>query len=145
VQAVYDFGMTFGTTRREIGDRLGRPDGIEVELAENRHDPEATDSLFVLRYPGLRFSLNRPGPVGRDLLTEVALTDRDRELPGGIRAGSTTRAELASAMGAPNATTMLADTVVLGHVTPNPGAEEFVQFYLVDGVVERIRWIPYVD
>jgi hypothetical protein len=48
-------------------------------------------------------------------------------------------------MGAPNATTMLADTVVLGHVTPNPGAEEFVQFYLVDGVVERIRWIPYVD
>lgn len=145
IQAVYDFGMTFGTTRAELRERLGRPDEVESELAPNRHDASATDSLFVLHYPGLRFSLNRPGPVGRDLLTEVVLTDRDRELPGGIRPRTTTRSVVEDILGAPTTTIPLADTLVLVHATPNPGAEEYVQFYVLDGIVERIRWIPYVD
>ncbi|MGI9037530.1 MAG: hypothetical protein ACR2GQ_01595 [Gemmatimonadota bacterium] len=145
VQAVYDFGMSFGTTRAELREGLGRPEDIEVELAENRHDASSTDSLFVVRYPGLRFSLNRPGPVGHDLLTEVVLTDRGQEVPGGIRPGSTTRADVEDALGPADSTLPLADTLVLVHATPNPGAEEYVQFYVVAGVVERIRWIPYVD
>lgn len=145
IRAVYEFGMGFGTTRDAIRGRLGVPERAEVELAENRHDAAAIDSLFTLHYPGLSFRLNRPGPVDRDLLTDVLLTDRERELPGGIRPGRTTRAELEQVLGAPDTSTTLADTSIVMHTTPNPGAEEFVQFYLVDDVVDRVRWIPYVD
>lgn len=145
VERLYDYGLSFGGSLSEIERTLGAPASVDTSLEPNRHVREATDSLFVLRYDGLTFELNRPGPVDRELLTSVAMTAADRELPGGVHIGSTTRDELSGEFGAPESARSRGDTTVLSYTPPGRAAERFVEFHLAGDTLRRVRWVPYVD
>lgn len=145
VERIYDYGLSFGEGLAEIEGTLGPPASVDTSLEPNRHVRDATDSLFVLRYDGLAFELNRPGPVDGELLTSVAMTAADRELPGGVRIGATTRNDLADDLGAPESTRSRGDTVVLSYLPPGAAADRFVEFHLVGDTLRRVRWVPYVD
>lgn len=145
VQRLYDYGLSFGESLAEIEEALGAPFSADTSLEQNRHVRDATDSLFVLRYAGLTFELNRPGPVDGDLLTSVGMTSADRELPGGVRIGTTTREALRSGLGAPEDTRSRGDTTILSYVPSGQAAERFVEFHVVGDTLRRVRWIPYAD
>lgn len=145
VERVYDHGLSFGESLAEIERTLGAPASVDTSLESNRHVRDATDSLFVLRYDGLTFALNRPGPVDGELLTSVGMTAADRELPGGVRIGTTTRVALSAGLGAPNSTRSRGDTTILTYMPPGRAADRFVEFHLAGDTLRRVRWIPYVD
>lgn len=145
VERIYNYGMSFGESRSEIEEALGTPLSADTTLEQNRHVRDATDSLFVFRYAGLTFTLNRPGPVDGELLTSVSMTSADRELPGGVRIGTTTRDDLTSRLGTPESTRPRGDTTVLSYRPPGRAADRFVDFHLVGDTLRRVRWIPYVD
>lgn len=145
VERIYDYGLSFGESIAEIEETLGAPTSADTSVEPNRHVRNAADSLFVLRYDRLTFELNRPGPVDRELLTSVALTDADRELPGGVRIGTTTRYDLTSDLGAPESTRSRRDTTILSYTPPSRAADRSVEFHLVDDTLRRVRWVPYVD
>lgn len=145
VERIYDYGLSFGESRSAIEETLGTPLSADTSLEQNRHVRDATDSLFVLRYAGLTFALNRPGPVDGDLLTSVGMTSADRELPGGVRIGSTTRDHLTRRLGTPESTRPRGDTTILSYTPPGRAAERFVEFHVVRDTLRRVRWIPYVD
>lgn len=144
IERIYDYGLSFGEGLSEIETTLGAPASVDTSLEPNRHVRDAIDSLFVLRYDGLTFELNRPGPVDGEFLTSVAMTTADRELPGGVRIGATTRADLADDLGAPASTRSRGDTVVLSYA-PTGAADRFVEFHLAGDTLRRVRWVPYVD
>lgn len=145
VERIYDYGLRFGESRSEIEEALGAPLSADTSLEQNRHVRDATDSLFVLRYAGLTFELNRPGPVTGELLTSVGMTSADRELPGGVRIGTTTRNHLTSRLGTPESTRPRGDTTILSYTPPGRAAERFVEFHVAGDTLRRVRWIPYVD
>lgn len=145
IERIYDYGVSFGGSLAEIEGALGAPLSADTSLEQNRHVRDATDSLFVLRYDGLSFELNRPGPVDRELLTSVAMTAADRGLPGGMRIGTTTRGDLTGALGAPESTRSRGDTTILSYTPPDRAADRFVEFHLAGDTLRQVRWIPYVD
>lgn len=145
IERVYDYGLGFGESVAAIRARLGEPVDADTSLQQNRHVPEATDSLFTLAYDGLTFELNRPGPVERDLLTSVTLSSAGRELPGGFRVGSTTGASLIGRLGEPDGTRVTGDARVLSYELPGLAADRFVDFHLRGDTLRRVVWVPYVD
>lgn len=145
VERIYDYGLSFGERISQIEETLGAPLSADTSLERNRHVRDATDSLFVLRYAGLTFELNRPGPVDGELLTSVGMTSADRELPGGVRIGTSTREALRSGLGAPKGTRSRGDTTILSYIPPGRAAERFVEFHVVRDTLRRVRWTPYVD
>lgn len=145
IERIYAYGMSFGSTMEAIRRELGPPPEADTVLEPNRHVPEATDSLFTLRYPGLAFELNRPGPVENELLTSVRLTDPERRLPGGLTVGRSTRLRLSEMLGEPSAVRRSGDTTVLSYETPGVAAERFVEFHVAGDTLRRVVWLPYVD
>lgn len=145
VERIYDYGLSFGESLAAIERTLGPPPAADTSLEPNRHVRDATDSLFVLHYDGLTFELNRPGPVDGELLASVAMTAADRELPGGVRIGTTARDDLVGDLGVPENTRSRGDTVVLSYTPPGVAADRFVEFHLVGDTLRRVRWAPYVD
>lgn len=145
IQRIYDYGLSFGQSLEAIRESLGSPASADTTVAPNRHVRDATDSLFVLEYPGLRFELNRPGPVEGDLLTSASLSSADRALPGGFRIGATAGEDLRRALGRPASTRLRADTTVLSYQTPGMAADRSVEFFVADDTLRRVTWLPYVD
>lgn len=145
IARIYDYGLGFGESVATIRARLGQPVDADTSLQPNRHVPEATDSLFTLEYPGLTFELNRPGPVEGDLLTSVAISSPERELPGGFRVGGTTRAGLIDRLGEPGETRARGDTTVLAYELPGVAAARWVDFHVAGDTLRRVTWAPYVD
>lgn len=125
-------------TRAGLRDAFGPPAGRSVTLEPNRHLPDATDSIFDLRWDGLRVEIRTP-PDGEDLAVHARISD-DRFL----RYPSV-------GMGAP------ADRVLEVLGTPSSrrddalvydcgmGASQPVTFHLEDGVVRRVEISFYVD
>lgn len=144
VQRVYDFGLRFGETRTAIRSSLGEPLRVDTALAENRHVPAATDTLYTLVYDGLRFELNRPGPMDRDLLVSVTLSSAARELPGDLGVGSARNA-VTGRLGPPDETRQAEEGTVLAYRAPATEVDQFVEFVVTGDAVSAVRWVPYVD
>ena len=144
LQALFDYGLAFGETRAALMAGLGAPASAHTSTTEDPYTA-TTDTLFELRYPGLRFRLLFVSGDGREFLTNVELVGTDRELPAGIRCQVTTRATLARLLGKPDHAHVLGDTVVISYPRPTIGAEEYTQFYVVRDTVRQVRWALYVD
>lgn len=145
IRRIYDYGLGFGQTLEAIRGMMGPPTSADTTVGPNRHVRGAVDSLFVLRYPGLTFELNRPGPVEEDLLTSVSLSEPGHELPGRLRVGLTSREQLRRSLGPPDSTRFRADTSVVSYRVSGPAADRFVEFAVADDTVRRVHWVPYVD
>jgi hypothetical protein len=61
-------------TRAALAGTYGPPDSILATAEPNRHVPGATDSLFVVHYPGLEVHIRTPAGA-RDLVSDVVVRD----------------------------------------------------------------------
>lgn len=125
-------------TRAALRDRFGAPDSIRATTEPNRHVAGATDSLFVVYYPGLLISLRTPSG-GRDMADRVEVTDGRYVRHAALRIGAPA-AQVLAALGTPNtrdATRLVYDC--------GEGAEQPVTFTLQHGVVAAITIDYYVD
>jgi hypothetical protein len=135
--------IRLGPGRQDIRLRLGTPDSVTFRTVINRHDPEMTDSVFVLHYTGASAEVYRAGYDGKEMLTELEIRDdvfidSSSELRPGV-----TAATVRELLGAP---TDSADSelryvceacLVSGHET--------VSFLLADGRVRAIRIQYWID
>lgn len=126
------------TTRAALEAAYGPPDSMSAETEPNRHVPDATDSLFVVHYPGLTVEIRRP-PSGDDLTSHAAI--RDNRYLARAAVGIGARADrVVSVLGEPR--TRSEDRLVYDC---GPHTEQPVTFWLADVVVERIEISYYVD
>ena len=144
VENLYDAGMTFGSTRDSIVQRIGRPERTTTETEPNRHDPSVTDTIRTLHYDELTFTFLEAGGSGREFLLEVDASGRRPQLPG-LAIGRSVRGDITAALGEPQRVDTIADTLALVYATTGPGAENIVALLTVDDTLRRVRWAPYVD
>jgi hypothetical protein len=103
VEAFFRYGpVKLGATRAELRRQLGEPDSVRASAVANRHDPSLVDSVLTLHYPGLTAGIYRAMFDGRELLTELVITD-DRHLrpESPLRMGMSP-AEVQLVLGAPS-------------------------------------------
>ena len=129
-------------TRSALAEAYGEPDSVEVTTEPNRHIPDATDSLFVVNYPGLAVTLRTP-PSARDLVSAVTVTDNRYLAYPSIGVGTREEAVVA-ALGEPHERTDVDGTTVLTYACGEE-VEQPVIFHIRDGVVVRIEASYYVD
>lgn len=80
VEAFFRYGpVKLGVTRAELRRQLGEPDSVRATAVANRHDPSVIDSVVTLHYPGLSAEIYRAMFDGRELLSQLVITD-DRHL-----------------------------------------------------------------
>lgn len=125
-------------TRGALRDRFGPADSTHTATEPNRHMPEATDSLFVVFYPGLVVSLRRPSG-GDDMADLVEITDGRYVHHAALRIGAPA-ARVLAALGEP----VRRDAAALVYDCTE-GAEQPVTFLLRNGAVAAIRIDYYVD
>ena len=131
-----------GATRSALAQAYGEPDSVEATTEPNRHMPDATDSLFVVHYPGLGVTLRTP-PSARDLVSAVMVTDNRYLAYPSIGIGTREEAVVA-ALGEPDERTEGDGTTVLTYACGEE-VEQPVTFHIRDGVVVRIEASYYVD
>jgi hypothetical protein len=132
-----------GSTRAEITAQLGEPDSVVAVAVLNRHDPETTDSIFTLFYPGLAANVYRADYDGKELLAALAIED-DRYLQphSPIHLG-TSGAAVRAALGEPDESDqefllyICDECLVAGH--------ESIRFLLAQGAVRRIELHYWID
>lgn len=113
---------------------------VAVVAVPNRHDAGVTDTAINVWYPGLIFSMWRSGVTERELLEIVTLTDSSIRLPGTMGVSRTSPAELRTVLGEPNGRSQVADTLVLGYLSPASEADEWLYFHFVAQPLRLARW-----
>ena len=131
-----------GATRSALAEAYGEPDSVEVTTEPNRHMPDATDSLFVVHYPGLAVTLRAP-PSARDLVSAVTVADNRYLAYPSIGMGTREEAVVA-ALGEPHERTARDGMTVLTYACGEE-VEQPVTFLVRDDVVVRIEASYYVD
>jgi hypothetical protein len=145
VAALHAFGRSFGESRATIERQLGAPRRIQTEALPNRHVAGAIDTAIAFWYSDAVFGLLRSGATGREFLVGAEIWQTPRELPGGVRIGTTARGWTETTLGAPVETRADGDTTTLVYFWPPDGAEEAVQLRFVRDTLRAIRWGFYVD
>ncbi len=126
------------TTRAAMAAAYGPPDSVDADTEPNRHIPEATDSLFVVQYPGMVVQIRRP-PSGDDLTSHVSILDNRYLSEPSVGIGAPAD-RVMSVLGEPGSRGE--DRLVYDC---GPHTEQPVTFWLADGTVERIEISYYVD
>lgn len=125
-------------TREGLRAAFGQPDSIAVTTEPNRHVENVTDSLFVVRYPGLLVSMRKPGG-GNDMADHVEITDGRFVRYPWLAPGALAETVLTS-LGEPTergAASMTYDC--------NLGADQPVTFHMHAGRVTSVTIDYYVD
>jgi hypothetical protein len=128
--------LQLGHTRDSLERSLGRPRSITVEEAENADG--GRDSLITLRYPNIEFFLRKPLADGREYFSNVIVDKPWLALPGSITLQRTTRGELTRLLGEPHRVIQFGDSAAFTYDVPRG---PIVQFYFVDDVLRKIRWV----
>lgn len=126
-------------SRAELAGTFGTPDSVNSTTEPNRHVPGATDSLFVVHYPGLVAHFRKPSE-GDDLVSFVEVEDNRYLQYPSIGVGATEE-RVVSVLGEPGTH----EPGRLVYECAGVGPEQPVTFRLSDGVVERIEIAYYVD
>src|SRR5690606_26552611 len=125
-------------TRDALRDRFGPADSTRTTTEPNRHMPEATDSLFVVYYPGLVAGLRKPSG-GDDMADLVEITDGRYVRHEALRIGASA-ARVLAALGEPGQRDPSSLVYDCGE-----GADQPVTFMLRNGAVAAITIDYYVD
>ena len=142
--ALRDVGTSFGRNRAALVASLGAPRRSTTDTTANRHG-YGIDSLFVLDFGSLSFSLRQPAQSTNELLEWAELTDSARALPGGIVIGGTSLRELRAKLGEPQEQGTRGDTVRFTYLVSPDGGEDFLRFDFVGELLRRVVWTFYVD
>ena len=142
--ALRDVGTSFGRNRAALVASLGAPRRSTTDTTANRHG-YGIDSLFVLDFDGLSFSLRQPAQSTNELLEWAELTDSARALPGDIVIGGASLRELRAKLGKPQEQGIHGDTVRLTYLVSPDGGEDFLRFDFVGELLRRVVWTFYVD
>lgn len=140
ISALYDAGTKGLENRRDALRRFGPPTALEVTEVVRT----SRDSVIVVTHPGRLHRFVRSGARRRDFLVEAQLSQPGATLPGPIRIGRTTRADLA-ALPASDEETTTGDTVVVAWKRPDELTASWVEVSLVRDTVRLVRWLPYVE
>jgi len=142
---IWERARRYGSNREELAISLGVPSSVRDTVTQNPYC-EAMDTSFAVQYDVARFSLIVSGCNGREFLRSVSYNNAE-ELPGAIAPSSTTKRDIESLFGEPRWETEVADTLVAAYTVPatERAAEEYVMFYLVAGIVQKIVVSFYVD
>lgn len=140
IRSLYDNGTAGIANRQDAIRRFGAPTRLEVTEV----DATSRDSMIVVTHPGRLHRFLRSGARRRDFLVEAQLSQPGATLPGPIRIGRTTRADLAT-LPAWDEETTTGDTVVVAWKRPGEDAASWVEVSLVRDTVRLVRWLPYVD
>ena len=92
IRSLYDNGTAGIASRQDAIRRFGAPTRLEVTEV----DATSRDSIVVVTHPGRLHRFLRSGVRRRDFLVEAQLSQPGATLPGPIRIGRTTRADLAA-------------------------------------------------
>jgi len=144
ISRVFEYGRRNGSTRAQLTRGLGAPRSVRSDTTPNRHG-YGTDSIFRLDYGGIVYWVRRAGNNGPDLLEHAELLDGRRVLGVSVVVQQTTSKQLFAWLGMPPEREIRGDTVMVTYKAPGDGADEFVRFDLVRGIVRRIVWIFYVN
>lgn len=145
VSGIYEAGLAFGATRRDVTRRLGRPDSAHTAPSPNRHDTTATDTVRYLRYRGLAYIFLQPAAAAHEFLLEVESTEPGRPDLGTILIGRSTPAAVRARLGEADRTDTIADTLALWYTRPGESAADMVGLFHVRDTLRLVRWQPYVD
>jgi hypothetical protein len=131
--------LVHARTRADFRDQLGEPARVDWQTEPNRHVADATDTVSVLHYPGLRAQVRTA--QGRDLLEQVTVED-NRHLRFDEPAINTSESDLVSLLGEPDRR----DTGRLYYECATaPGPEEPVSFRIAERRVRDVTFHHYVD
>lgn len=145
VTGIYEAGLAFGATRRDVTRRLGRPDSAHTAPSPNRHDTTATDTVRYLQYRGLAYIFLQPAAAEHEFLLEVESTAPGRPDLGPILIGRSTPADVRARLGEAGRTDTAADTLALWYTRPGESADDMVGLFHVRDTLRLVRWQPYVD
>ncbi len=140
IRSLYDNGTAGIASRQDAIRRFGAPTRLEVTEV----NPTSRDSMIVVTHPGRLHRFLRSGARRRDFLVEAQLSQPGATLPGPIRIGRTTRADLA-ALPAWDEETTTGDTTVVAWKRPDELTPSWVEVSLVRDTVRLVRWLPYVE
>jgi hypothetical protein len=125
-----------GHSRTAVLNSLGVPLSTRQRAVRGPNDER--DSLFTLRYPGLEIILRKSGLDAREYFSNIRVVGTEFALPGEFALFTTTQQQIRQALGPPDNPQQFADTTVLGYErTGGP----VIQFYILNGVLVRIRWV----
>jgi hypothetical protein len=127
-----------GTDRDALHKSWGPPDSVRASTEPNRHIEGETDSLLVVRYPGLSVSLRMP-PSGRELTSHADVRDNRYLRYPAIGIGADT-ARVIGALGEPARRSADGFVYECGMAAAQP-----ITFVIEDGMVRRIDIAYYVD
>jgi hypothetical protein len=132
--------LPLGDDRVEIVGTLGTPDSLTSVVVHNRHVPGVQDTLYTIFYPRLVIGIHHPGG-GSDLISAIDVAD-NRFLRYPTVGIGVPESRLREALGPP---TSEEATVLTYQCGTCQGAEGWVDIFIRDGRVERIRFNNYVD
>lgn len=141
---LWKHGRSLGETRAEVQQRFGTPVAVRAEARPSDYSANP-DSILRLEYPGLRFSFLRAGYDGREFIGEIALSNPNHELPGGIRIGQTSRSAVIGLLGQPRESTTRGDSLVLYYEPEDAVVEHGMYFAFVRDLLQKVRWEHYID
>jgi len=142
--ATFAAGGDLGRTRAAVIARLGQPSSISRRLIGNPHVVGQIDTLVSLSYERLKVSF---WVSGAETLDEV-LFDIELRTPWPLDVHvppAASRERLVQLWGKPEFFRTLADTLVLNWNVWAYDAEEYLQAYLVDDAIRKLRWSFYID
>lgn len=142
--ATFVAAADLGRTRAAVVARLGQPSSTARRLIANPHVVGQTDTLVSLSYERLKVSFWVSGAGTADeVLFDIELLTPwplDVHVPP-----AASRARLVQLWGKPAFFRTLADTLVLNWNVWAYDAEEYLQAYLVDDAIRKLRWSFYID
>lgn len=131
-------------TRSAVIDRMGRPRRILRNPIESTHVIGQTDTIVSLRYETLSAAFWVQGAeASGELLIDLAIRPPwplDVDVPS-----SAGREDLVRLWSEPELVRTSADTVILNWNVWDDDAEEYLQAYLVQNEIRKLRWSLYVD
>lgn len=142
--ATFVAGGDFGRTRAAVVARLGQPASTARRLIGNPHVVGQTDTLVSLSYERLKVSFWVSGAGTADeVLFDIELLTPwplDVHVPP-----AASRERLVQLWGKPAFFRTQADTLILNWNVWAHDAEEYLQAYLVDDAIRKLRWSFYID
>jgi len=130
-----DMDFEIGNSRKQIINKLGKPNKILKREVANSHNPDETDHLYEFFYDGLYVRIYRVKKTREEFVTDISATSEEYRLRCGLGIGSQ-RMDVENVLGKPTQKSKGIYTYeALGTI----------KFFFRNDTVKKIEKIMYVD